>query len=239
MLLTSLLDFFLPRLCYCCNKKLNPAENNVCEACFSKFKYADSARITYEYDKDFRGKKIVSGFSSLLVFEKDKEIQHLIHALKYDGRFQAGDYLGKLTGTALSSQIHIWQIDLIVPVPLHNLKKIKRGYNQSYYIANAISRICNIPMNNKVVLRVKNTMSQTQMNLRQREENIRDAFKVKLAKLITDKNILLIDDVITTGSTMNECGRALLESGAAKIFAISSAVASLDKKEFDPAEDVD
>jgi ComF family protein len=231
MFLTPLIDFFLPRLCYCCSSKLQPDERSVCNTCFNKFKFADAERISYEYDKDFGGKGIISGFTSLLVFEKDKEIQHLIHALKYGGRFHAGTYIGELAGTALRGQIAQWKIELIIPIPLHKIKQIQRGYNQSFYIARGISRITGTPANYKAVIRRKNTLSQTKMNLHQREENIRDAFKLKQSSAIKDKTILLVDDVTTTGSTLNECGRILLEGGADKVYALSAAVANLDKAE--------
>jgi ComF family protein len=239
MFFTPLLDFFLPRLCYCCDNKLEPEENSVCSVCSSKMKFADSGRISYEYNKDFRGKGIVSGFSSLLVFEKDKEVQHLIHSLKYKKKFHAGIYLGEITGSALRTQISNWKTDLIIPVPLHKLKEIERGFNQSCYIAKGISRMTGIECNKKVLKRKKNTLSQTQMNLIQREENIKDAFNVKQPEAVKDKIILLVDDVITTGSTINECGRVLLEAGAAEIYAVSAAVADLNKVEFDPAADID
>jgi ComF family protein len=239
MILTSLIDIFLPRLCFCCKNKLLPEEKSVCSICISRFKYADSARLTYEYEKDFRTKGYIKDFASYLVFEKDKEIQHLIHSMKYEGRFKAAVYLGGITAEALNETISSWNIDIIIPIPLHRVKQIQRGYNQSYYIARGISRNTGKPLHNKAVIRKKNTLSQTKMDQIQREQNIENAFKLKRPDIVKHKNILLVDDVITTGSTMNECGRVLLEGGAAKVFAISSAVASLKKIEFDPEEETD
>jgi ComF family protein len=229
MELISLVDFFLPRICFCCNNKLLPEEKYVCTVCHLKFKYADKARLTFEFKKKFINKGIINAFFSYLIFEKDKEVQHLIHALKYSGRFKAGSYLGEQTAMASLSIIESWKIDIIIPVPLHKLKQIQRGYNQSLYIAKGISRVTGIPLHNKIIIRKKNTLSQTAMNIAQREDNIRDAFLLKKPQLIKDRNILLADDVITTGSTLNECGRVLLEGGASGVYAVSAAIADLEK----------
>ena len=118
-----------------------------------------------------------------------------------------------------------WNFDLIVPIPLHHLKKAERGYNQSFYIAKGVRKILNIKVSDRIVKRIKYTESQTTMNISEREENIYGAFKVKLKNSISGKNILLIDDVITTGATISECGKILLEAGANRIYAASIAIA--------------
>jgi ComF family protein len=227
MIITPLIDFFLPRLCFSCSRKLEPYEDSVCMVCKNQFKRADSKRIEYEYNKKFLQKKYISAFTSLYVFERDKEIQHLIHSLKYNKRFKAGLFLGREAGLNLK-HISDWNIDLIIPVPLHRLKQIQRGYNQSYYIALGLSRVTDIDLNRKAIRRKKNTLSQTKMNLLEREDNIKEAFILNNRKLMKDKNILLVDDVITTGSTLNECARILKEGGAREVYALSAAIADLE-----------
>jgi len=118
-----------------------------------------------------------------------------------------------------------WEIDLIIPIPLHRLRKIDRGYNQSYYIAKGLSKYFNIPLSGKILFRSKFTKSQTTLNLKEREENISGAFNLKKHKTVSGKNILLVDDVITTGATTNECAKVLLEAGANNVYAISAAIA--------------
>jgi ComF family protein len=224
-ILTEILDFFLPRICPGCGNRLTVEEKTVCPACIKKIKLASPDRLCREFERKFQGKNIVSGFTSLYVFEEGKEFQNIIHALKYSGRFAIGTYLGEQLGKTLLEQIAGWQIDLTIPIPLHQLKKAERGYNQSFYIAKGVSKTLSIPVKQGIVKRKKFTQSQTTMNLKEREENMRGAFKIKKFKELPGKNILLIDDVITTGATISECGRILLEAGANKIYAASTAIA--------------
>jgi ComF family protein len=224
-ILNELFDFFLPRICPGCNNKLLVDEKSVCPKCLNNIKPASSDRLCREFERKFRGKNIISGFNSLYVFEEGKEFQNIIHALKYNGRFHIGTFLGKQLGKLLLNYSNEWEIDVIIPIPLHQLKKAERGYNQSFYIAKGVGKILNIPVNQNIVKRKKFTQSQTTMNLKEREENIRGAFVIKKPGGITGKNILLIDDVITTGATTSESGRVLLEAGANKIYAASAAIA--------------
>jgi len=178
-----------------------------------------------EFERKFRGKRIITGFTSLYIFEEGKEFQKIIHALKYRGRFSIGKYLGEKLSVELPYFKSEWKIDIIIPIPLHQLKKVERGYNQTYYIAREAGKKLNIPVKQNVVKRIKFTQTQTTMNLAEREENMRDAFSVKKSKEILGKNILIIDDVITTGATISECGKVLLEAGATRIYAASTAIA--------------
>jgi len=112
-----------------------------------------------------------------------------------------------------------------MPVPLHSLKKAERGYNQSLYITKGLSIESRIPFSNRTLKRIRFTFSQTTMTLKERQENVREAFKIAHSGKIKGKNILLIDDVITTGATVSECGKALLNAGAGKVYAASAAIA--------------
>lgn len=223
--ITEILDFFLPRFCPCCKIKLISCEKFICTSCFNKIKRADESRLRFEFNKKFSNQEIISGFTSLFLFEKDKELQHLIHSLKYNGKFLIGSFLGELLGTKIKNELENWNISLILPVPLHQLKKAERGYNQSFYISKGLSKKINIPAGSGIIKRKKYTQSQTKMNLLERKENMEKAFKVKSRKKITGKNILLIDDVITTGATITECGKVLLNAGADQVYAASVAVA--------------
>jgi len=221
----SFFDFFLPRFCPACQGKLNPEEKYICPDCLSKIKLADEERLSAEFKRKFEQDKIISGFSSLYVFEKDKELQGIIHTLKYNQRFLTGKFLGKQTGIYLNSVFKQWRINLILPVPLHSLKKAERGYNQSLYITKGLSKELNIPFNPGILKRVRFTNSQTTMTLKERQLNVQGAFKVVHKEKIKRKNILLIDDVITTGATISECGKVLLNAGANKVYAASAAIA--------------
>lgn len=223
--LINLTDFFLPRLCPSCKSKLNTEEKVVCRSCLNKIKIASDDRITLEFNKKYAEKNFISGFTALYIFEKDKELQNIIHNLKYNQRFLIGKFLGEMIGITKKRTIESWEIGEIVPIPLHTLKKAARGYNQSLYIAKGIGRQLSIPVNSRSVIRKKNTLTQTKMNLSEREKNISGAFKLKYSKVVKGKNILIADDVITTGATTGECARVLLEGGAAKVYAVSAAIA--------------
>jgi len=224
-IITSLFDFFLPRFCPSCNKKLLPNESIVCPDCISKIKLAEDERIHSEFVRKFSSFGIISDFISLYVFEKDKELQHIIHSLKYNQKFLTGKFLGNILGKNLKQRITNWKIDYIIPVPLHHLKKAERGYNQSFYIAKGLGKELGILVAQNFIRRKRFTESQTTMNLKERQENIEGAFKVKRNLNLNGNNILLVDDVITTGSTIGECGRVLLNAGANKVYAVSVAIA--------------
>jgi ComF family protein len=223
--LTAFLDFFLPRFCPSCKSKLSLDDKFICHDCLSKIKLADKQRIQHEYDRKFYKEGIILEFISLFVFEKDKELQNVIHELKYNGKFGLGIFLGKLFAQRFRDKMDELTIDVIIPVPLHHLKQAERGYNQSEYIAKGISSLTGIPTKSKLIRRIKFTETQTELSLLERKKNIHDAFKLRGKQNLNDKNIILIDDVITTGATISECGRILKRAGAKKIFAGSIAIA--------------
>jgi ComF family protein len=224
-IITPLFDFFLPRFCFVCNRKLEPDTVVICPDCLSKIQLADRERLEEEYKRKFYGNGIIIDFKSVFVFEKDKELQHVIHALKYEKRFSIGLFLGKVLGKTLREIIPSWEINLIIPVPLHHLKKAERGYNQSAYIAKGLSKELKLPYNERAIKRTRFTESQTTMTLQERQANIEGVFAVRNKNKVKAKNILLVDDVITTGSTISECGKVLLEAGTNKIYAASVAIA--------------
>jgi competence protein ComFC len=224
-LLLEFLDFFLPRICPSCKEKLELDEKCICSACLRKILPADPTRIKFEFQKKFLAKGIISGFNSLYVFEKDKELQRIIHSMKYENNFRIGETLGRLLGDKLLNEMFMKNIDIIIPVPLHHLKKSERGYNQSYYISKGVNKILKLVLDEKSAKRIKYTETQTSMNIKEREKNIAGAFRVKDNKNISGKNILIIDDVITSGNTVSEFGRTLKQSGAGAIYAASLAIA--------------
>jgi ComF family protein len=197
----------------------------MCDNCLTKIQRSTPSRLQREFERKFLNNKFISEFYSPFVFEKDKELQYAIHALKYDKKFPVGIFLGKILAAEFKLNQINWNFDLIIPIPLHQLKKAERGYNQAYYIAKGIGSTLKVRVSDRSVKRIKYTESQTTMNINEREENISGAFKVKWKNSVRGKNILLLDDVITTGATISECGKMLLESGANKIYAASIAIA--------------
>ncbi|MBK7630681.1 MAG: ComF family protein [Ignavibacteriales bacterium] len=221
----SLVDFVLPRFCCSCRNKLGLDQDTMCSDCFAKIQRSTQDRLQREFNRKFAGKNIISDFYAPFVFEKDKELQHAIHSLKYQKKFRVGIFLGKVLAYAIKTSKPDLKIELVIPIPLHQLKKAERGYNQAYYIAKGVNQILITKVSDQIVKRIKYTESQTKMNLNEREENISNAFKINKKNTVVGKSILLLDDVITTGATISECGRILLEAGANKIYAASIAIA--------------
>ncbi len=224
-IINGFFDFFIPRYCPSCKKKLELEENCICDECLSSIERADSSRLNSEYQRKFASTEIISGFTSLFVFEKDEALQLLIHSIKYNKRFLNAKYLGKLIGENLKEQIQNWSVDFILPVPLHSLRKADRGFNQSKYIALGIGNKLGVMVKSNLLKRNRYTESQTKLTQKEREINISGAFKAKHNKIIENKTFLLVDDIITTGATIRECGKALLEGGADKVYACSAAIA--------------
>jgi ComF family protein len=226
--LTNIFDFFLPRICPCCKAKLSSERECICLDCLKKIRPAEDELLRIEYKRDFEPKHYISDFTSAFIFEKDKEIQTLLHELKYNKRFLNGTFLGKQLAELKRDTIAKWNIDFIIPVPLHKLKLAERGYNQSYYISKGLSKKLNIPFKNKIIKRKRFTQSQTNLTRKEREENLDKAFSIiSNENSIAGKMILIVDDVITTGATTNECAKALLNAGAKRIYAASAAFTEL------------
>ncbi len=219
----AILDFMLPRFCPCCQRKLQSSEPPVCCHCLSKIKEAESARIASEFNRKFARKGIIREFTSCFVFEKDKELQQVIHSMKYGRKFLLGVFLGEMLGEKIKKDFTNYKIDIIVPVPLHHIRMAERQFNQSYYIARGVSKTAEIDFGKGFVRRKRNTRTQTTMKISEREKNVAGAFRSK--RKLNGQSVLLIDDVITTGATINECGRALLDAGAGRVFAASAAIA--------------
>ncbi len=196
----------------------------VCDECISLIKRTDNKLLEKEYSRKFAEQNIIKGFKSLFIFEKEGELQEIIHAMKYQNRFLLGRFLGSLLADNYNEIIIKWNINFIIPVPLHHLKKADRGYNQAFYIAKGLSTKVKIPVKNSFLKRRKFTQSQTKMNITEREMNVKNAFKIKKKNSIKGKNFLIIDDVITTGATVNECGKVLINSGANNVYAMSVAI---------------
>jgi len=222
-IITEISDLFIPRLCSGCNKKLSTEEEFICPSCIISMNLAKKEKLSLEYKKNFASQRIIEDFTSLYLFEKDRTIQDVIHSIKYRNKFRTASFLGRLAGLQFSELLKEWDINTVIPVPLHPVKKAERGYNQSYHIAKGLCKPNNIILDNRILKRVKYTETQTAMTISEREKNISGAFKLRTK--IANCNYLLVDDVITTGATIRECARVLKEKGADKVYALSLAIA--------------
>ncbi len=223
--LNFIIDIFLPRICIICNQSIKDEAKVICENCFNQFEIAGGDRIEKEFVRKFANDKLVGDFHSAFVFHEDSSIQKAIHELKYNNNFSIGSVLGFKTADLLENKLKEWKLDIVLPIPLHHLRKATRGYNQAELIAKAIGKRAKIKFYKGLLKRNRFTETQTKLDLVERKQNMSGAFSVRKTNLIKGKNILLIDDVITTGATISECAKMLLESGANQIYAASVAIA--------------
>jgi ComF family protein len=154
---------------------------------------------------------------AFLKFRKTGVVQHLLHQLKYNNHPEVGERLGKLYGKDLVEAGFEKKFDLIIPVPLHQSRKRRRGYNQSEKFAEGLSHLLQIPCDEKIVERKIKTATQTRKSKIERWENVKDVFQIKQPEKVMGKRVLLVDDVITTGATLEACGQQLLNCGCTEL----------------------
>jgi ComF family protein len=158
------------------------------------------------------------------VYVFEEKIQKIIHALKYQGYRSLGLRLGELVGKQLFDKIHREANISLVPIPLHPIKLRERGYNQAALIARGISLVTHTPVEEKIIRRIKNTKTQTQLSAAERQENMAGAFALGKRSLIRpDQTIILVDDVLTTGATLSAAATILRQSGIGQIIGVTVA----------------
>jgi competence protein ComFC len=226
-LFKGLVDFALPPVCICCEKPLTGEEAFICTRCSSALvKVEDSYSL--KQDK-FGEADFVNNAFGIYWFREDSNIQAVIHSLKYTQMKSIGRVFGRIIGKEINEKYGD-NFDYIVPVPLHKSRLRERTYNQSEYICRGINEILNKRVLGKCLERNRCTSTQTKLNLKQRKENVKNAFTLnkKYKPNIAGNSIILVDDVITTGATIMECARVLHENGANKINVCSIALAELN-----------
>ena len=175
----------------------------------------------------FDEEQAVARFLCCFYFEEEGPMQRIIHALKYGNQRSLGVELGRILGKYVMSDPNFRSAAIVIPVPLHRIKFRERGYNQCDFISRGIVEVTGQAVRTGILLRRKNTATQTQLTLEERKENVGDAFVVAQGgqDQIRGVCVLLVDDVITTGATINACAKALRDAGAADVFAASFALA--------------
>jgi ComF family protein len=201
--------------------------NQLCLHCINELPHTNFAQYKNNpVEKIFWGRIPVTAAHSEFYFAKETLIQHLIHQLKYKNNTAIGFYLGEIMGKTLLHSNRFNDIDYIVPLPLYPDKEHKRGYNQAAVIANGISEVMNIPVLKGNVLRQRFTETQTRKHRTERWENVEGSFMVKDPLKLKGKKLLLTDDVITTGATLEACGSMLLNIEGVQLFIASLAHAA-------------
>jgi len=209
-MLKSLISLFFPICCHVCGRSLSEGEKILCLKCISALPRTDF----HVWENNDLMKKLVNlqklqRASAFLKFTKGEKTQRLVHKLKYENHPDIGLALGDLYGRELRQAGYDSLVDIIIPIPLHKSKLRKRGYNQSAQFAAGLSKALEIPWSDSAVARKVNNPSQTHKSKTERWSSVEGIFHVKRPELILDKNILLVDDVITTGATIESCGMEL------------------------------
>lgn len=200
-----------PHNCFGCNRALDEGEQSICDDCvqhFPKTLYWHHDDNTVE--KLFWGKIPIVRACSYLFFSKGGVVQELMHQLKYKGKTEVGELLGAHFGRELLGTYY-GEVDAIIPVPLHQSKQKKRGYNQCEPIAQALGAVLGKPVWPSAVERLQANESQTRKGRYERWINVKELFAVSEPEKLEHKHILMIDDVVTTGSTLEACAGAVLQ----------------------------
>jgi ComF family protein len=220
------ISLLFPRVCRACGNHLMRNESLICTEC-----YVVIPRTNYHYETDnpvaqlFWGRCMIEKAAAFSYYNKGSRIRNLIHNLKYKGIREIGYELGRIYGLSLKSSGFTKDIDLIMPIPLHPEKKRIRGFNQSEAISMGIADVVRLPVDMKSLARITVSATQTKRSRYERWTNVEGIFQVMDPQTIIGKHILLVDDVITTGSTIESCTNELLKIEGVKVSVVALAFA--------------
>ena len=218
MILEDFIALFYPRVCVACHASLIKGEEVLCTSCLVELPKTSYHRFDENPVRNrLAGRLPLQFASAFLKFRKGGLVQRLLHELKYNNRPEVGVRIGHLYGLELADAGMSNSFDVIIPVPLHASRMRKRGYNQSAKFAEGLSDALKITWEESISLRVEATNTQTRKGRADRWNNVKDAFSVVAMDKVAGKRILLVDDVITTGATIEACGHHLVESGCASL----------------------
>ena len=227
----QLLHLLFPNVCVACRKLLLPAEEYCCSSCVAKFDPFENPSeaepvLLHTIASSFGKKVLFERGWCRYKFHKKSPLQHVLHAMKYEGLFNLGTMFGRQLGDWMLSGGDIGDIDCIVPVPLHRLKKIDRSYNQSEKIADGIAQSIKKTLRPELLARKRNTVSQTGLPALERKKNPEGAFEA--AHAVNVGHVLLVDDIITTGATLVAAAMALRQAGVSRFSFAAVALAVND-----------
>lgn len=217
-LANDVISLLFPELCNGCGTHLYDGEKEICSKCLYDLPFTDDYLFKENrVARQLWGRLPCNAAMAMLYFKKGTKVQNLIHSLKYKDKTSLGVKLGNNLGERLQRSEFYAGIDLVIPVPLHPKKERLRGYNQSKYIADGIAEVLNVRVSDTHLSRQIATSSQTKKSRYSRYENMQEVFKISNAEELKNLHILLVDDVITTGATLEACGNALLKANINKL----------------------
>jgi ComF family protein len=222
----DLFDLLFPNLCVVCGNNLHKNEQHICMICLHNIPKTNFHLLKDNpIEKRFWGKVPVFRSTAFFFFQKGSPFQKLLHCLKYKGNKEIGETLGKYAAVDLLDSPDFATVDVIIPVPLHPKKYKLRGYNQSELIGNGLSVVLGKPQDTDTLVRVYENTTQTKKNVYERYENTDGIFELTNKDILKGKHVLLVDDVLTTGSTLEACVKALLDIEGIRISIFTLAVA--------------
>lgn len=231
--MSKLIELIFPRRCPVCDRPVKPADGLICSECEKKLEYVkepccmkcgkELTDLEAEYCFDCARKRHV--YDRGISLYRYRCIRQTIYRFKYASRREYADFLGKEMAMRLGRQILAWKPDALVPVPLHPARQRKRGYNQAQLLAKVLGEYLKIPVLDQWIKRCRNTRPQKLLDGRERQNNLKKAFKT-VQNDVKLNTIVIIDDVYTTGSTVDEIAAVCRQSGVRKIYFAALSIGS-------------
>lgn len=215
----------LPVVCFGCNVRLYRGEKHLCTVCRHQLPLTEyTFNVENPIDRIFYGRINIKKANSFLFFTDHGIVKNIIHHLKYKGQEQIGEFLGDWFGNILKENNYLPDIDFVIPVPLHRKKLKKRGYNQTSLFAKQIALHLGSSYNDQLLIKTANTRTQTKKTRLSRWYDNRSLYEITNTALLKNTKILLVDDVITTGATMELCATQINKIAGTTVFIASMAV---------------
>ncbi len=227
-ILNDINSVLFPRVCFGCNARLNRGEYHLCTVCRNQLPLTEySFNVENAVDRIFFGRNTIKKANSFLFFIENGIVKNMIHHLKYRNQEQIGAFLGDWHGHIIAENNYIDKIDYVIPVPLHHKKLKKRGYNQVSEFGKRLAHHLDAEFLENALIKTANTKTQTKKGRIGRWQNNKALYMLNDPLNLLNKNILLVDDVITTGATMEICANTLHEAKGVTIYITSMAVVPL------------
>jgi ComF family protein len=222
----DLTHVLFPDLCLSCNKEPKTSKSWFCVSCLHQMPYSDHFEIANnEVVKHFKGRVKLRHGAAILRFKEGSIVQNMLHQFKYRGRKEIGEVFGKIAADKLTNSTLFVSPDVIIPVPIHKNKIKKRGYNQSSIFGKSLAENCSATFREDVIIKTKENESQTGTSRTERVSNVKDGFVIINPESLKLKNVLIVDDVITTGATLEAVIQLVWHCHPASVSVLSIAAA--------------